>query len=119
MPLIRLQNRYIAKRGLREFGCWSIGLSFLAQWCSQKLTVSLGTGKRDLHKMWREASQNSPKSPSHFFSCYFRELCWVLDSIDYVCCMGPGAFMVLSLYNRTSHRGCWTLSLQHIEEQDK
>lgn len=78
---VRHQNRYI--QAWPE-GIWSLQYcpGFLAQRCVQRLTVRLGTGKRDLHEMWKEALQNSPKPPAIFFPCYFRELCQVLDGIE-------------------------------------
>lgn len=71
-----------ARHGLRESACWSIAPGFLAQWCVQRFTVRSGTGKRDLHEMWKEILQNSPKPSAIFSPRYFRELCQVLDGIE-------------------------------------
>lgn len=119
MSLIHLQNRYSQ--------VWLKGI-WLLEYCSWFPSSVVFSKAHCNFGNWEEGlARNVERSPTKlfqvprlfFFPSNFRELCCVLDSINYICCMGPGAFIVLSLYHRTSHRGCWTLSLQHIEEQDK
>ena len=109
----------IARRGLKEYDRWSIAPGFLAQRCVKRLTIRLGTGESDLQEMWKKALQNSPM-PQDIFSLLFQKaLPGTGQHIYYIYCMDLGAFMVLSFYRRTAHRGWWTLSLQHMKEQDK